>query len=135
MIRVYTASTLKQAPLWRKLHETHPHIYCHARWLKHMAHGTPDTPEQASWFWQQDEEDVRDADALVAYADQTERLRGGLVEVGMAIAFGVPVIVVGAHFDCGTWQYHPAVTRVRDLDEAVAWLKVLQPRRKTGRVA
>lgn len=128
MLRVYTASKLKHAPMWRSLCATTPYMQAHARWLKHSAMGTPDTPDHAAEFWLQDEQDVRDADAVLVLAEGDDHLRGALVEAGMAIAYDVPVIVVGKHADYGTWQYHPGVTRMDDLSSALAYLKTLKPR-------
>lgn len=128
MIRVYTASKLRHAAMWRELCAVTAHIQAHARWLKHSTLGTPDTPEHAAEFWLQDEQDVRDADAVLVYADGDDHLRGALVEAGIAIASGVPVIVIGKHADYGTWQYHPGVTRMDDLPSALAYLRSLKPR-------
>ena len=133
MIRVYTASQFHHAPFWREICALSPQIHCHARWLKHAALGTPDTAANAGEFWAQDEQDVRDADAVLVYAAPGDRLRGALVEAGIAIAAGVPVIVVGEHDDYGTWQYHPGVTRVADLEAALEHLATLRPRyRRAG---
>lgn len=118
MIRVYTASKLDKAPLWKELHDKWPHVYFHARWLKHVQIQTPDNPEHARSFWLQDEIDVKHADALLIFAEDGEHLRGALVEAGIAIASNVRVVVVGKHSDYGTWQYHPGVTRVDDLEAA-----------------
>ena len=119
MIRVYTASKLHYAPLWRKINEENPHIFFHARWIKHVAIGTPDSPENAIRFWVEDEEDVRTADAVLIYAKPGEHLRGALVEAGIALACGVQIIVVGEHPDYGTWQYHPRVKRCATLAAAL----------------
>jgi nucleoside 2-deoxyribosyltransferase len=123
MIRVYFASKLHHAEKWRALCRSTPDIQCHARWLKHVAMGTPDRPEDAPDFWQQDEQDVRDADAVIVYAEGDDQLRGALVEAGMAIAYGVPVIVIGEHPFYGTWQYHPSVVRARDLEWALDYVR------------
>jgi nucleoside 2-deoxyribosyltransferase len=128
MIRVYTASKLKHAALWRRLCDCNAGIYLHARWLKHNKIGTLDSPENASEFWLQDEQDVKDADAVLVYAEGSDHLRGALVEAGMALAFGVPVFVVGDHEDYGTWRYHPGVRIVKNFDYAIAALAEITPR-------
>jgi nucleoside 2-deoxyribosyltransferase len=128
MIRVYTASKLKHALKWRELCANTSHVQFHARWLKHNSLGTPDTPEHAAEFWLQDEQDVRDADAVMVYAEGDDHLRGALVEAGIAIATGVPVIVVGTHADYGTWQHHPGVQRADDLRHALELLTQIRPR-------
>lgn len=128
MLRVYTASKLKHAAMWRDLCARTYHVQFHARWLKHNSIGTPDTPEHAAEFWLQDEQDVKHADVVMVFASGDDHLRGALVEAGMAIAYGVPVIVVGTHPDYGTWQHHPGVMRVADLDAAVDAMRRLRPR-------
>lgn len=129
MIRVYGASKLSNAPLWRDLHAKWPHVYFHARWLKHNEIGTPGLQEYAGRFWLEDESDVRHADALLIYAQEGEHLRGALVEAGMAIAFKIPVIVVGKHPDYGTWQHHPNVKRVDTLEAAGVLLQQMDQER------
>lgn len=128
MIRVYTASKLSKAAMWRELNKKWPHVIFHARWLKHNEIGTPDLPEYAPRFWMEDQQDVKTADAVLVYAEEGEHLRGALVEAGMAIAFIVPVIVVGEHPDYGTWRHHPCVTQVADLNEAAQILKEIDKR-------
>ncbi len=126
MIRVYTASKLSTAVEWRQMQLAWPHVIFHARWLRHVEIGTPDSPENAVRFWIEDQEDVASADAVLVYAKRGEHLRGALVEAGIAIACGVPVIVVGEHPDYGTWQYHPDVTRVGSFIEAEQLLKQIE---------
>ena len=127
MLRVYTASKLKHGAMWRALCAENSHFIAHARWLKHNSIGTPDDPADAVAFWLQDEQDVKDADVLVLYAEEGEKLRGALVEVGIALAWGVPVIVVGSHSDYGTWQFHPGVRRVDNMREMILELLRVEP--------
>lgn len=127
MIRVYFASKLHHAQKWRDLCAATPHLQAHARWLKHHALGTTDTSTNARTFWLQDEQDVRDADAVVVYAEPHDHLRGALVEAGMALAYKVPVVVVGDHPDYGTWQHHPGVLRMPDLPTVLSYLKAMEP--------
>lgn len=123
MIRVYTASKIPTAAIWRKLHNEWPEVYFHARWLKHNVIGTKDTEENANKFWQEDEEDIKSADILMIYAtSQEEHLRGALVEAGIAISHGIPVLVVGTHKDYGTWQYHPLCSRIPTMEAAHQFL-------------
>lgn len=116
--RVYTASKLGQAPRWRDLIAERPDIEFTARW-PHSHIDVPDTPDFASAFWLEDEQDVRRANAVLVYAEGDEHLRGALVEAGMGIAFRKHVVVVGEHPDYGTWQYHPSVYRVESIDAAL----------------
>ena len=97
-------------------------IDLHARWHD-MAQLELDesnalSPSDFHIFWSVDEEDVRHSDVLIVYGDLNDNLRGALVEVGMAIAFGKLVIVVGDCKDFGTWKYHPSVVCANDFYHA-----------------
>lgn len=128
MLKVYTASKLKHAQMWKELCSKHNHFIFHARWLKHVTLGTEDSPENARFFWEQDEDDVKNADALLVYAAPDDHLRGGLVEVGIALASKTPVIAIGKHPDYGTWQYHPGVYRVESIEHALKLLERIKHR-------
>ena len=132
MIRVYTASKLTKAVFWRKLHDQVPHVFFHARWLKHNQIGTPDLQAYAARFWLENAQDVKSADVLLLYVEEGEHLRGALVEAGMALAFGVPVIVVGVHPDYGTWQYHADVKRAVTFNDAMEMLRIMDQQNGTG---
>ena len=127
MLRIYTASKLRHAPKWRDICDKNSNFIFHARWLKHTRIGTPDGPEHAPAFWLQDQQDVKDSDALIVYAEKGDKLRGALVEVGMALAYGVPVILIGEHEDWATWRWHPGVHWVPDIDSAIEFVKEIVP--------
>lgn len=124
MLRIYGASKLKHAPLWKWLREEWPEVHFVSRWPWDHVGKVPDTPEFARVFWKEDQEDVSHADVLVVYAELEDKLRGALVEAGMAIMHGIPVLLVGPphHPDFSTWQYHPQVHRVATLAEAHTWM-------------
>lgn len=117
-IKLYTASKLKHAPLWRRLSEEWTELDFVARWPTGHVDNIPDTEYYAKVFWQQDYEDVLASDVVLVFAEGDDKLRGALIEAGLAIAFGNAVIVVGEHSDYGTWQFHPSVHRVPSLAEA-----------------
>ena len=124
-IKVYTASKLAQAPLWKRLIVEWWEIDFTARWVVQHVGTTPDHPCFARIFWEHDHADVASADVVLLYAEANEHLRGGLVEAGIAIALDKKVIVVGEHPDYGTWQYHPNVHRVPDLEHARILLRTM----------
>ena len=130
MIRVYTASKLSFAPEWEKLQAGWAEVFFHARWLHHVKMGTPDTEEFAPTFWIEDAEDVAISDAVLVYGGEGEKLRGALVEAGMAIALDIPVVLVGEHPDYGTWKHHPMVVRVNDFGAAYDYLEALSQRHR-----
>ena len=126
-IKVYPASKLHHVELWHKWREewTKDDIIIVARWPFSHVGTVPDRSHFAKVFWQHDLEDVIKADVVLVYAVDGEHLKGALVEAGMAIALGKHVIVVGIHPDYSTWQYHPLVHRVPDLEDATTLMKCL----------
>lgn len=120
-IKVYGASKLSEAPRWRDLEALHPTFQLVSRWPFEHVGTVPDTAEYAKIFWKEDEEDVRKADVLIVLPSESpdHPLRGALVEAGMAIALGIPVIVIGNCPCYGTWQWHLGVYHASDLDDAV----------------
>lgn len=127
-LRVYTASKLKEAARWSALVEAWPEVEFTARWVWGHVGVTPDLPAFAKVFWSHDDEDVRTSDVLLLYAEPGDHLRGGLVEAGMAIAYGLEVVVVGDHPDYGTWQHHAQVHRVASLTQARELLRAMAVR-------
>lgn len=124
MKRVYTASKLRHAEMWRALNDSVSGVFFHARWLKHTKMGAPDEAEHAVEFWKEDIEDVKTADVVLIYASDDDVLRGALVEAGAAIALGIPVVLAGDNESFGTWQYHPGVVyRTPMLHEAIDFIK------------
>lgn len=128
MIRVYPSSKVKHAQMWLDLHKTNPHAYFHARWLKHADLSMDPTPENSKFLWLECVEDIKAADVLLFYTEEGEHYKGALVEVGMALAFGVKVIIVGEHPDHGTWKWHPGVLQVGTLDIALKFIERMTPR-------
>lgn len=128
-IKVYTASCLNQAALWRDLVKTWPEIEWTARWPHSHIIGEVQglCPAHASVFWEQDYDDVERSNVVLVYGahDDSRHLRGALVEAGMGIALGKTVIVVGDHVSYSTWQFHPQVKRVRHLNDARSLLALL----------
>jgi hypothetical protein len=117
MPRVYIASCVRHAELWRAIHTT-PDIHFVSRWPFLEPFIDPD-PANSRKIWLDDMADVRGCHALIVYAVEGDHLRGALVEAGAALALGRMVIVVGEHPDYGSWQYHPNVTHVATLENAL----------------
>lgn len=130
-LKVYTASKLKEGPRWRQLAAAWQEIDIVARWpFLHVSEdGAPAWPEDCAahgaTFWKHDHEDVMRADVVLLYGAKEDVLRGALVEAGMAIALGKPVIVVGENAGYGTWQYHALVHRVAHFEAARSVLKLM----------
>lgn len=113
--RIYFASKLSHAPLVLALRNTHPEIHFTQRWDL-MAGQIEDSPAGAPKFWQDDYDDIWRSDAVLIWGKPEDKLRGALVEAGIAIGMKKLVIAAGEHPDFGTWQYHPRVWRKFDLE-------------------
>lgn len=129
-IKVYTGTKLNNASFIRDTIAHWPEIEVTSRWpFSHVDGDSPLWPEDCaahgSIFWIHDEEDVRRADVVLVFGYGDAPLKGALVEAGMAIGLGKRVIVVGENPSYSTWQYHPLVYRVRDMDTARSFLTLL----------
>lgn len=130
-IKVYTASKLKEGPRWRQLANDWPEVEIVARWpfLHVNGEGAPAWPDNCAAhgavFWQHDFEDVANSNVVLVYGEESDVLRGALVEAGIAIGLGIPVIVVGKNAGYGTWQFHSLVRRVDNFEAARSLLKLM----------
>lgn len=105
--RVYLASrfSLQKEHLPRIADLEANNMLCCARWITEepelSAETTPGLDELRAEWGQKDYNDVVDADAMVAFSESPDgdvpgRSRGGRhVEFGIALALGIPIIVVG----------------------------------------
>jgi hypothetical protein len=88
---------------------------------------TPDAIADPAAFWEKAAREIRSAERLVFYVEPDDLpLRGALVEIGMALANNVPVIVVAPNVTLepatgkplGNWIKHPFVRFAATLEEA-----------------
>lgn len=127
--KIYFASKIRHAPWWRILAETYKEeIIITSRWARIDGpdHNTTFwTEQQKELHWIQDIQDVRRSDWLLAYCDGDKDdplLAGTLVEIGTAIALGIPVCACGFK-DRHSWQAHPLVKSfAADPHVALAWI-------------
>ncbi len=122
MIKVYIASKLKYAERFRILRDDWiaNNIDLHARWFDHAIIGQTAevSPEDLHIFWLVDEEDVKTSQAVIVYGNSDDKLRGALVEAGIAIGQGILTILAGNCPDFSTWQHHPCVVHAGSLEHA-----------------
>jgi nucleoside 2-deoxyribosyltransferase len=116
MLKVYIASKIAHAEQWRNFYSLTPSIHLVSRWPFLIPFIQED---QSKKFWQEDLADIQACDVLVVYAQAGEKLRGALVEAGMALALNKPVVVIGDHPDYGTWSQHPLVSREETISSFV----------------
>src|SRR3990167_9667545 len=123
-LRVYIAAPFprkKEARAAKALLEKEGFIVT-SRWID--LHGDVDKldPSVQSYLEEQslnDVEDVFDADVLVLL--NIEKSEGKATECGLALAEGIPVILVGERTNIFHWL--PVITKVYDLVEAVEKLR------------
>lgn len=106
-MRVYVASNLKHRNRWIDvLRETG--VETSSRWL-HMGESKDDKSFRAD-VWIKCVEDVKSSKALVYYKAEGDSMKGALVEIGIAFASGIPVVICGdGPFD-NSFFCHPLVS-------------------------
>lgn len=132
--KVYCASKLRHAALWRKLRdEEWPEIEITSRWIDHA--DKEESARAIDWahYWTMDIQDVQRSDFVLLFATlaDVDELHGALVECGAALALGKRVINVG---QCAkSWTNHPLVYSCPSLEYAHDFLSLfttIPPRRK-----
>lgn len=110
MMKVYVGSILQHADMWKELRELWaPEIEITSRWIDFPNIKAGDRHATILQFqkgWIENLEDIRNSNAMICYGEPTETLRGALVEAGMALGLGKPVLCVGNNSFFGSWQYH-----------------------------
>jgi hypothetical protein len=124
-VKVYFASKLAYRDLWKKYDGFSPRVIeSVTRWVDYVldseTQGFDYNVLRCRQGWIANEEDIRAANVVIVFAgfDGADVLRGALVEAGMAIALGKPVVVVGESDSYGTWQHHPSVHKASTLVDA-----------------
>ena len=111
---IYIASKTQHAHRWRYLRDTisYPVI---STWIDEAGGG-----ETGDWgdLWDRCISEAASAAALIVYREEDETLKGAWVEVGAALAAGVPVFAVGV--DEFSIAKSGRLTLCRDMKEAVA---------------
>lgn len=127
--KIYIASKAIHRPMWRYLRD---------RWDFHIISTWIDTPDEFigvtdevnldyTKLWLSCVNDVRNCDVLVMYVEEGERMKGALIELGIALGLGKEVIVTGPVGDNGTWHHHPKVeVSDKSISELLSWLYGLE---------
>lgn len=122
MIRVYPSSKVKHAPMWRKFQQEVPHVFFNARWIKRAEKESDLKNDDFRDLWKECQQDIQDSDVLLVYAEDGDHLKGALVEVGMALASNVNVLLVTSVEDkhvYGTWMHADGVEWATTIEEAM----------------
>ena len=123
-MKIYIASKTKYADRWKKLRSQGVEII--STWIDEAGEGdSKDLTDLALRCV----DEVRKADRLVLYCEPADCLKGALVEVGAAFAFGIPVFAVGVcQSTISVFSWHPLWREALSLHEALGGLAELNRR-------
>lgn len=117
------ASIAARGSMWRQLRAAGAPII--SSWIDEDSEGATDCFAE---LWTRIEAEIRSCSRLVLYVEPEDfPLKGALVEVGMALALGKPVVVVSPGVELepssmrpiGSWAAHPLVSFNQNIKEAV----------------
>lgn len=111
--KVYVASKIHHAPIWRKLRDNYAKRFeFTSTWINTDISPMIDSnTKECRDSWKKNIEDVCRSDFLIAYGNSLDfdPLSGTLVEIGAMLAKGGRVYLLG-DYDWKTWQHHPLIT-------------------------
>lgn len=113
--RIYTASKVFRALMWRELRSIYPALEFTSRWIDQKV--LDDSDDKACREgWVKNIEDVVRSQYLLCYGSKhdPEPLSGTLVEIGAALAVDCKVYLIG-NYDWRTWRHHPSIKVVPSL--------------------
>lgn len=111
---IYIASKTHHAEKWKALRSQGVPII--STWIDEAGVGeTKSFPD----LWRRCISEASSAERLIVYAEEGEQLKGALIEVGAALASGVPVIMVGTIEPMKTAVNHPLVSKAPSLENAI----------------
>jgi hypothetical protein len=121
---IYVASKAFRGPMWRALRENGLPI-C-STWIDESEPG-----QTFDWedLWLRCLREASEADTLVLYWEAGEVLKGALVEVGIALGHGIPIIWVGPELSV---CHHPSVIRASSLKDGIDLARELVPEINRG---
>ena len=100
---IYPCSKVRRKDMWGELSEDFP--------IKATRLSEQSESIDFSLLWSRCIEEIKSSAALVCYAELGDELKGAAVEVGAALASGVPVFLVGSAEALKTAQEHPLVRK------------------------
>lgn len=126
--KIYTASKIRHAAMWRSARSHYPQLEFTARWIE-VAEGVPDHSESTTFWneeqqmlhWIQDVQDVQRSDWVLAYKEPLDELHGTQFECGAAVGLGKMVVEVGMS-SRQSWTAHPLVVSLDSLADAFAFI-------------
>jgi hypothetical protein len=110
---IYIASKVKHAHKWKLLQKRGVLFNC--AWLNI----TEEHLNSAAYekLWDCIIADVKNCAALILYVEKDDVLKGALIEVGVALACGIPIYVIGEA--PGTWIHSARVVQCISIEDAL----------------
>lgn len=119
MLRIYPSSRYTRAQMWIDLAWKHE-LHIVAQWVTHCKYDNmTDTKENAVKYWPANLRDIQTCDLVLAYAEEEDVLGGTLIELGAALAYEKPILLVGHNESIRCWRHHPLVTWYRKMSSAI----------------
>jgi hypothetical protein len=117
---VYIASKTRHAHKWVALHDSGAPII--STWIDEAGEG-----QTASFadLWTRCVYEAANSRMLILYSENQESLKGALIEMGAALACGIPVVIVGDAPQLKTAKHHPLVSHAATVEEALSRLEKL----------
>lgn len=120
--RIYTASKVHRAPMWRDLRDRYKHMFDFTSSWIDMDPLDDLSIEKCRTGWHGNITDVKNSKYLLCYAEKDDPLSGTLVEIGAMLSNGGLVVLVGDH-DWKTWQHHyNVVVTSHNLEAALLYI-------------
>lgn len=101
--KVYVISKIKHAEMWRELRDK---VNIISSWIDIENNEDPDVLTK---MWVTFIEEASTCTHAIVYVEEEEQLKGGLIELGAALAGGATVYVIGHVPELRTVQFHPRV--------------------------
>lgn len=112
MSGIYIASKTVHAPMWLAFRAAGHQITC--TWINEAGPG--ESPSMSD-LWIRCINEAMEAEVLILYCREGEQLKGAYVELGAALAHGVPCIWVGPKL--ASVADHPGIVHLPTMDEAI----------------
>jgi hypothetical protein len=111
--KIYIASKAKHRPRWRDFRDVMGYDII-SKWIDtedtYIGISVADNSDlDYTKLWRECVQDVKDCDVLVMYVEEGERMKGALIELGIALGLRKEIIVTGPLGDNGTWHHHDLV--------------------------
>lgn len=111
--------------MWREIQQTVPHVFFNARWVKRAERESDLKEGDFLDLWHECQADIESSDVVLVYAEEGDVLKGALVEVGIALANRIRVLLVTPEKNrlaYGTWIHMDEVEWLTSMEEAISLL-------------